>query len=61
VKHAQSQAIAFERDHQLPSQFDPPPNAKDQLPGRLQRLQILDSKNAGPVNCIQSFGLFHLA
>jgi hypothetical protein len=34
------------------------PNAQDQLPGRLQRLQPTQNLDAGPVNCIQSFGPF---
>jgi hypothetical protein len=33
------------------------PNDKDQLPGRLQRLQPPENQNAGPVNCIRWFGL----
>jgi hypothetical protein len=28
----------------------------DQLPGRLRRLQRTENRNAGPVNCIRSFG-----
>jgi len=31
------------------------PNAPDQLPGRLQRLQRAKNQNAGPVNCIRLF------
>ena len=34
------------------------PNAKDQLPGRLPILQPTESGDAGPVNCIRSFGQF---
>jgi hypothetical protein len=33
-----------------------PPNAKDQLPGRLQCRQLTSNQYAGPVNCIRSFG-----
>jgi hypothetical protein len=33
-----------------------PPNVKDPLPGRLQRLHATDRENAGPVNCIRWFG-----
>jgi len=33
-----------------------PPNAKDQLPGRLCRLRTPKNMEAGPVNCIRSFG-----
>jgi hypothetical protein len=40
--------------------FPKRPNAKDQLPGRLQGLQGADNRNAGPVNCIRLFGLRHL-
>jgi len=32
------------------------PNVPDQLPGRLQRLHVSESKNAGPVNLIGLFG-----
>src|SRR5258708_5351134 len=32
-------------------------NAKDQLPGRLERLLPTQSQNAGPVNCIRLFGI----
>ena len=32
------------------------PNAQNQLPGWLLRLQTSDVSNAGPVNCILSFG-----
>jgi hypothetical protein len=32
------------------------PNVPDQLPGRLQRLQPPENRNAGPVNCIRWFG-----
>ena len=32
-----------------------PPNAPDQLPGRLERLQPTENQNAGPVNCIRLF------
>src|SRR5262249_48174508 len=40
----------------------PPPNAPDQLPGRLQRLQPIEDQNAGPVNCIRWFGaLFRMS
>jgi hypothetical protein len=31
-------------------------NDKDQLPGRLQRLQATQNEDAGPVNCIRLFG-----
>ncbi len=31
-------------------------NAQDQLPGRLRGLQISESRNAGPVNCIPWLG-----
>jgi hypothetical protein len=37
-----------------------PHNAKDQLPGRLQGLQVAENRNVGPVNCIRLFGLRHL-
>jgi hypothetical protein len=33
-----------------------PPNASDQLPGRLQTLQTSESKKAGLVKCIRSLG-----
>ena len=37
-----------------------PPNAPDQLPGRLQRRQPTKNQNAGPVNCIRLFGFENL-
>jgi hypothetical protein len=30
--------------------------SQDQLPGRLPRLQTTEGHDAGPVNCIRSFG-----
>jgi hypothetical protein len=30
-----------------------PSHDKDQLPGRLDKLQTLERMNAGPVNCIR--------
>jgi hypothetical protein len=32
-------------------------NTKDRLPGRLENLYATQSQDAGPVNCILSFGL----
>jgi hypothetical protein len=33
------------------------PYDQDQLPGRVQRLDTMEGKNTGPVNCIRWFGL----
>lgn len=44
----------------FPSTFSYRLNAQGQLPGRLLWLQSTESQNAGPVNCILSFGYENL-
>jgi hypothetical protein len=46
--------IAVFQDQPIPSRLKP--NAQDQLPGRLQCFHASEGQNAGPVNCIHSFG-----
>jgi hypothetical protein len=49
--------VSFQR-LELPTGHELPLNTSDQLPGRLQELQLMKRRNAGPVNCIHSLGSF---